>query len=550
MGTPISGLPAEGTVLTTDIVPLVSGGVTKIATIAEIGTAIGGGGGGAGVDSLAGLTGALTLESTDSTIAITPTGTSIDLTVVGGGGGGGGTFASLSDVDTTTQGAGKFLTLSTASFGRVQQKLSKSLGLSGSESNPSFDQAPKAGNLLVIVIGYSPGQGAVEIPSGYESQGNPNYDTGLLICTKTSVGAADQTPALTPNSTGCSCIMEEWSGAEFFSFAGGTGLTTSGLDVPAGATAFAAFAIDAPATNSGAPAAGWTQELETGGDNYNYGTATVLAEQTFDEATSSVAYTAAATGGGNLSHTVFGTWYLAASAGLKPYVFAPVTAADVVPSEYDSMILSEPGLMYYFPLSDTTTPICLATGRGSIVNGSPTYSATSLIASGDPAITFPTDSDSLGFDRAFATFANTPFSWECFIELPSLPSSNLKFICMENSGTVSGSALYITTAGRLMVEFDDEADLDGGFAFTAGTPYHVVLVFDGGSLTTWVNGVADYIGTNRPLDVGSGGGNPFISGGSITIQKVAFYSVMLTKRRILAHYAQIAANAPSYPLIP
>jgi hypothetical protein len=307
MGTPISGLPAEGTVLTTDIVPLVSGGVTKIATIAEIGTAIGGGGGGAGVDSLAGLTGALTLESTDSTIAITPTGTSIDLTVVGGGG---------------------------------------------------------------------------------------------------------------------------------------------------------------------------------------------------------------------------------------------------VPSEYDSMILSEPGLMYYYPLSDTTTPICLATGRGSIVNGSPTYSATSLIASGDPAITFPTDSDSLGFDRAFATFANTPFSWECFIELPSLPSSNLKFISMENSGTGTGSALYITTGGRLMAEFYDESDSDGGFNFTAGTPYHVALVFDGGSLTTWVNGVANYIGIGRPLDVGGGGGNPFISGGSITIQKVAFYSVMLTKRRILAHYAQIAANTPSYPLIP
>jgi hypothetical protein len=78
----ISELGLAGAIAGTEVFPIVQGGVTKKVSITD---ALAGAGG--GVTELNGLTGALSITSTDNSVTITPSVDTIDLSVAGGGGG-------------------------------------------------------------------------------------------------------------------------------------------------------------------------------------------------------------------------------------------------------------------------------------------------------------------------------------------------------------------------------------------------------------------------------------------------------------------------------
>ena len=217
------------------------------------------------------------------------------------------------------------------------------------------------------------------------------------------------------------------------------------------------------------------------------------------------------------------------------------------PTSYDAMILSEPGLLYYWPLSDASgAAIDLAQGRSLTVTGAPTYGAASLLANGDHAIAFADSSSHLDFDAAVGFYPQAPFTWECFIEFPALPSSNVKFLSMENSN--GGVALYVTPTGGLGVEFNNVVDQAVGVGLAAGTPYHVVLGYNGATVTVWLSAVEHYLGfVGLPTATNGGGGSNVITGGPLTIQKVALYSALLPAARIAAHHAALSVANFSYP---
>jgi hypothetical protein len=65
-------------------------------------------GGGGGVTSLAGLTGALTLGSSDSSVTVTPSGTNIDLKAAGGGGSGAPLLTTIADGNISQLASGNY----------------------------------------------------------------------------------------------------------------------------------------------------------------------------------------------------------------------------------------------------------------------------------------------------------------------------------------------------------------------------------------------------------------------------------------------------------
>lgn len=118
---------------------------------------VGGGSGGAGVSSLNSLTGAIDLISSDSSITINPSGSSIDLTTAGGGGG-------ITSINTDTTAAQTLVTASTGtdftitttsgvSTFAIPTASASARGLLASADWTTFNNKQTAGNYLTALTG-------------------------------------------------------------------------------------------------------------------------------------------------------------------------------------------------------------------------------------------------------------------------------------------------------------------------------------------------------------------------------------------------------------
>jgi hypothetical protein len=243
------------------------------------------------------------------------------------------------------------------------------------------------------------------------------------------------------------------------------------------------------------------------------------------------------------------------SSGGKPYSFITPSGGGgggggggtggALPATYDDMVLAEAGLLYYWPFSDTSgSPHDLVFDRGLTVSGSPGYHAASLLANGDPAISFADNTSHLSFDSAMATRLSSPWTVEFFFSVPSIPTANVTLFNQESGGTTN-FALVLLTSGELVIDIPDVSDTNV-LSVTPGTAYHFALIYDGTSLYTWVNGTLTYIG-NFSFTANSGAAPALIAGGPLTMQKLALYSLAVSKARLEAHYGAIAASSWSWP---
>jgi hypothetical protein len=217
-----------------------------------------------------------------------------------------------------------------------------------------------------------------------------------------------------------------------------------------------------------------------------------------------------------------------------------------VPSTYDTMIKAEPGLLYYWPLSDASGgPQDLVMGRGLSANGSPAYHATSLLANGDLAMTFPTSSDNLQFDTFPVIHPNHPWTLEFFFSVSAFPSSGYASLLNLENTSSQGLAVLLGTSGNVIIDVPSVTDTSLFTASTA-TPYHLALVYDGSALYWWKNGTLTYIGVYS-WTFPTTGSPTLVKGPTLTVQKLAFYNLALPKARLTVHHNAISSTTYSWP---
>lgn len=235
-------------------------------------------------------------------------------------------------------------------------------------------------------------------------------------------------------------------------------------------------------------------------------------------------------------------------------------------SAYDNLILSETGLISYYPLNETsgTTATDLKSGyNGTISATGVTLGVASLLASdAETAMRFDGSSGLITLNALLNPSGWTAFTAECWVSLPSGVSltnaprllSNSK-PDTDNKGLEFGWYSGTGNPGGLFGAAGNGTTWSGWSSSGNGTPpaavvYHIAMTYDGAKVTCWINGKAvAYSGSlTGALAAGTNGnltvGESSLVGGylAMTLQKLAVYNAALSSARLITHYL---AGVPS-----
>lgn len=246
-----------------------------------------------------------------------------------------------------------------------------------------------------------------------------------------------------------------------------------------------------------------------------------------------------------------------ATDGFKPLSRAPLeTSAFAQEVRADSPIrwwhLDEP--------SGSTTLFDALGGANLVVQGTPTFGATSLVArdTGGSALTIVAVGDG-GLSAPVVSTLTTTVSAECvWASRGTLPSG--RTLAAEVNDVVNRGWVLEVAGGLGLFGFELTVATDAGslkisqgtvYAEAATAPHHVVGTWDGATMTLYVDGAVVATGalagtmfaagaTTRSIIGGAGGGPIVNTGAQGTIDEVAVYSTALSAARVTAHYGTVA----------
>lgn len=219
-------------------------------------------------------------------------------------------------------------------------------------------------------------------------------------------------------------------------------------------------------------------------------------------------------------------------------------------SAYDNLILSEAGLLRYYPLNDaagSTTAVDLKSSQNGTVSGPVTFGTTSLLGpDAETAATFNGGSISLPL-TGLPTGAS-PWSLEIWFKSPNAAA---QYVLMSMGSAVTNQGAGFEQVSNGFGTFIWGVATSGPFS-SANTidHFHVVTTYDGTTLITYVNGVQ--VGSGGPFTInltqagayiGAAPNNTYITSG--VLQKAAIYNVVLTAAQVSNHYSSGAATATS-----
>ena len=239
------------------------------------------------------------------------------------------------------------------------------------------------------------------------------------------------------------------------------------------------------------------------------------------------------------------------------------------PSTYDDLVMSEPGLIRYFPLDD---PGNIASGRSwEYVNGlwlAPRGNTPATILRSQPPLTsdgrastkvnaaavLSTNGGAAGGTTGLPT-GNNPWSLECWFAASS--NGGYQFLIAYGAESPeAGPVLTIGGAGTVVaITSWNGAELDDTKTTTDGKPHHAVGTFDGVNLRLFVDGrnvgsLADTFTTSTlnnlclgAMDITSSYANALTG----FMAKAAVYNIALPYSAAVRHYLA-GIQAPSFPL--
>lgn len=219
-------------------------------------------------------------------------------------------------------------------------------------------------------------------------------------------------------------------------------------------------------------------------------------------------------------------------------------------SAYDTLILSETGILRYYPLNDavgSSTAVDLASSQNGTVSGSVTFGAASLLGpDAETAATF--GGGSISIPTTGLPTGSSPWSLEIWFKSPN---AGAQYVLMGMGSAVNNQGTGFEQVSNGFGTFVWGVATSGPFS-SANTldHFHIVSTYDGSTLTTYVNGVKAGSGgpftlnlTQTGAYIGAAANNSFITTG--VLQKAAIYNVALTAAQVSNHYTSGAPVATS-----
>ncbi len=207
---------------------------------------------------------------------------------------------------------------------------------------------------------------------------------------------------------------------------------------------------------------------------------------------------------------------------------------------YEQVVLADSPLRLY-PCNDTAAPLADISGnaQSAVVSGSPTYGAAGLLNSESSTALANTLTSYATIPTVGLPTGNSPISLEVWVKCTAR-QANYKGIFSVGSQVASESInLGYNTSNVLYGELKGTGV--NGLLTTLNAIYHLVVTWDGTTLTFYVNGVSQ--GTVTPgaanLTYGAAILDAFsdsTSRSGWTDQYAAIYGVALSQARVTAHY--------------
>ncbi len=236
-----------------------------------------------------------------------------------------------------------------------------------------------------------------------------------------------------------------------------------------------------------------------------------------------------------------------------------------MPNAYQTIILSESGLIHYYEL-DETSGTTAADSKG-VLNGthggsnSVTVNQVGIPAGGKSVLYLgnagSTASSYTQISTGFAT-GGTGVTIEAWVYLSETVTEN-KTIASHSSGSTFGVTLYLAS-GRIPKFFAGDGSghtITADGAISTGAWHHIVGVAPtSGAMKLYVDGVVQTttISLGTPIDISTsmslfiGGGNSFgFPDATFQIDEVAVYNAPLDATTTLGHY-NAGVTAPDHPL--
>jgi len=232
--------------------------------------------------------------------------------------------------------------------------------------------------------------------------------------------------------------------------------------------------------------------------------------------------------------------------------------AAAATASYSSEVVGDGPLAYWRlgELSGTIAADQTGLFPGNYRNGVVLGRPGALIADANSAARFDGVNDHLAVPNASAFNTRSQFTLEAWVNVTALPTGKNLATIFSRAGQYSvrtnaaGALLFsVWRAGR-----ERQAKTSNGL-LPAGTWRHVVAVYNGSTLTVYVNATQRATGTQTgpldsagaPLYVGTNGSSAWLFG---TVDEVAVYGSALSAARIARHYEAATVAPPPVDLTP